>query len=94
MTLSPAAAISVVIKAACHSPYGGDGYVNIFGGNLFVYLLVFHVQPTGRVTSRRYTLQNLLIIEDETGLVKRIWFLIQLKWQNLQQQKIIIQLSH
>ena len=43
------------------------------------YLLVFNAQPTGTVTSRRYTLQNLLLINNKTWLVKRIWVLIQLK---------------
>ena len=49
----------------------------------FIYLLVFNAQPTGTVTSRRYTLQNLLIIKNKTWLIKRTWFLIEIKWQNI-----------
>ena len=30
-----------------------------------IYLLVFNAQPTGTVTSRRYTLQNLLIFNNK-----------------------------
>ena len=41
-------------------------------------LLVFNTQPTSTVISRRYTLQSLL--KNKTWLVKRMWFLIQLKW--------------
>ena len=41
---------------------------------------------------KAYTLQSLLIIKNKTWLVKRIWLLIQLKWQF--KKKSFVQLPH